>query len=154
LTHIDLCCRRSAYLAGATELRSGNFGTPLGADAPDIVAALSIPQLLDTVAIRINGPRAWSDHFFLSWNITDHKAIYVMELRNGVLNHKTADAPAKGSPVFTLTKNVLTGLLTGMVDPEKAVADGLLKIEGDGSKLATLLSYVDAPNPKFNIIEP
>jgi alkyl sulfatase BDS1-like metallo-beta-lactamase superfamily hydrolase len=122
---------------------------------PDLLAALSIPQLLDSLAIRVNGPRSWHDHFVMSWNITDHNAIYIMELRNGVLNHKTADAPAAGSPVFTLTKAVLTGMLIGMVDPKKAVADGLLKIEGDdGSKLATLVSYLDAPNPAFNIIEP
>lgn len=56
---------RNAFLAGATELRHGQFGTPTTAASPDLTAALSVDQILASIAVRIDGPKAWnelSDH--------------------------------------------------------------------------------------------
>ena len=36
-------------------------GTPTDAAAPDILAQLSVEQILDAMAIRLDGPRAWDD---------------------------------------------------------------------------------------------
>ncbi|KAI9007854.1 beta-lactamase-like protein [Hyaloraphidium curvatum] len=145
---------RSAYLAGCAELRKSIFGTPIGAAAPDIFRALTIPQLFDSVAIRVDGPRAWDLRLKLSWVITDEKKVYVMELRNGVLNHKTAPAPAEGSTVFTLSREVLGGPFTRQLELEKAAKDGLVKIEGDAGVLAKLVAVLQAPDPNFAIVTP
>ena len=51
---------RNVYLSGATELRSGKFGTPASAGAPDILGALSVEQVLGALAVRVDGPRAWN----------------------------------------------------------------------------------------------
>jgi alkyl sulfatase BDS1-like metallo-beta-lactamase superfamily hydrolase len=91
---------RNAFLAGAAELRSGNFGTP-ATTSPDIAYALSVSQVFDSIAVRIDGPRAWDEHIVTAWTITDEDTTYVTELRNGVLHHRTvAEAPAvsPGSP--------------------------------------------------------
>ncbi len=50
---------RNFFLMGATELREGIGGTPTPTAPPDIVANLSVEQLLDAMAIRLDGPRAW-----------------------------------------------------------------------------------------------
>lgn len=47
---------------GARELRGGIAGTPTSPAPPDIVANLSVAQLLDAMAIRLDGPRAWDLH--------------------------------------------------------------------------------------------
>ena len=62
---------RNAFLAGATELRHGQFGTPTTAASADLIGALTVPQVFDSIAIRIDGPRAWNEHLVLSWVITD-----------------------------------------------------------------------------------
>ncbi len=80
---------RSAYLAGATELRDGNFGTPATAASADLMGALTVAQVFDSIAIRIDGPKAWNEHLVLSWVITDTGTTHVTELRNGTLNHRT-----------------------------------------------------------------
>src|SRR5260221_12699299 len=49
---------RNFFLMGATELREGIGGTPTPTAPPDIVANLSVEQLLDAMAIRLDGPRA------------------------------------------------------------------------------------------------
>ena len=53
---------RSVYLSGAYELRHGGFGTPASTQSPDMMAALTASQLLDSLAIRVDGPRAWDLH--------------------------------------------------------------------------------------------
>ena len=85
---------RNAYLAGAAELRHGSFGTPTTVGPTS--GALTVTQVFDSVAIRIDGPRAWDEHLTLSWVISDAGATYVTELRNGALNHREVDAPASG----------------------------------------------------------
>ena len=49
---------RNFFLMGAQELREGNAGTPVSTSAPDILAQLTVEQLLDAMAIRLDGPRA------------------------------------------------------------------------------------------------
>ncbi len=62
---------RNAFLSGAHELRHGSFGTPTATAAEDLINALSVDQMLDTIAIRIDGPKAWHEHIVLSF--VDHR---------------------------------------------------------------------------------
>jgi alkyl sulfatase BDS1-like metallo-beta-lactamase superfamily hydrolase len=145
---------RCVFLSGATELRSGIFGTPTSAQAPDIVGALPVDQLLDSLAIRIDGPKAWDERLVLSLVMTDSGVTHVAELRNGVLNHKRAAAPAPGGPVFTLSRPTLIGLVTGSVDMGAAVADGRVGIDGDPSALVRLVSLLAPVDRAFPIVTP
>ncbi len=54
--------------------------------AEDLINALSVDQMLDTIAIRIDGPKAWHEHIVLSFVITDTDTTHVAELRNGVMH--------------------------------------------------------------------
>jgi alkyl sulfatase BDS1-like metallo-beta-lactamase superfamily hydrolase len=144
---------RNAYLAGATELRSGTFGTPTSS-SPDMAFALSVSQVFDSVAVRIDGPLAWDDHLVIGWRITDDEASYVLELRNGVLHHRTVDELPSGVPTFTLTRRALIGLVTGQLDLAAALGDGTVQIDGDPGALVRLVGYVAAVDPDFNIVTP
>jgi alkyl sulfatase BDS1-like metallo-beta-lactamase superfamily hydrolase len=144
---------RNAYLAGATELRDGRFGTPAASASPDLMAALSATQVFDSIAIRIDGPRAWDHHLTLSWVVTDEGATYVTELRNGVLNHRRADAPAPGTHL-TLSRPALIGLVTGTLDAAQAAADGTLTIDGDPGDIQLLVSLLAPVDPDFAIVTP
>jgi alkyl sulfatase BDS1-like metallo-beta-lactamase superfamily hydrolase len=144
---------RNAYLAGATELRDGRFGTPAASASPDLTAALSATQVFDRIAIRIDGPRAWDHHLTLSWVVTDEGATYVTELRNGVLNHRRADAPAPGTHL-TLSRPALIGLVTGTLDAAQAAADGTLTIDGDPGDIQLLVSLLAPVDPDFAIVTP
>jgi alkyl sulfatase BDS1-like metallo-beta-lactamase superfamily hydrolase len=144
---------RNAYLAGAAELRSGNFGTP-ASTSPDMAYALSVTQVFDGIAVRIDGPRAWDEHIVMAWNITDEDTIYVTELRNGVLHYRTvAEAPA-GVTRFTLSRHSLIDVLTGEVDLGAALDDGTVAIDGNPSVLANLVALLGPTNPDFNIVIP
>jgi alkyl sulfatase BDS1-like metallo-beta-lactamase superfamily hydrolase len=144
---------RSAFLAGAKELREGNFGTPVAVPA-DLLGALTVPQIFDSIAIRVDGPRAWNEHLMISWVITDTGTTYLTELRNGVLNHRTVAVPVEGSTTFTLTRPALIGLITGKLDLPTALADATVSVAGDPAVLGRLVALLASVNPDFAIVTP
>jgi alkyl sulfatase BDS1-like metallo-beta-lactamase superfamily hydrolase len=98
---------RNFFLMGALELRDGAVGTPTTASAPDTVAARTVDQLFDSVALRIDGPHAWDTAPAIDWNLSDGET-HRCALRNGVLVHHPVDPGTDGADaVFTLTKAAL-----------------------------------------------
>ena len=145
---------RSAYLAGAKELRAGNFGSPSVSASEDLLATLTVPQVFDSIAIRIDGPKAWDEKLALSWVFTDLGTTFVTELRNGTLNHRTAPEPVAGTTTFTLTRPQLIGLITGSLDLMAALADGSVVVDGDAAQLANLVALIAPVDPAFAIVTP
>ena len=144
---------RNAYLAGATELRSGNFGTPVSTGG-DIVTALTVEQVFDSIAVRVDGPRAWDEHVVIAWRISDEDRTYLTELRNGVLNHRAVEAVPAGATTFTLARLDLIGMVTGALDPAAALGDGTVVVDGDVGVLARLVGVLAEPDPDFDIVVP
>ncbi len=145
---------RSSYLAGAKELRYGNFGSPSTAASEDLIAALTVPQVFNSIAIRIDGSQAWDEHLVLSWVISDLGTTFVTELRNGALNHRTVPAPLPGTTTFTLTRPQLIGLVTGSLDPVAALSDGSVVVDGDAAQLAGLVALIAPVDTAFAIVTP
>jgi alkyl sulfatase BDS1-like metallo-beta-lactamase superfamily hydrolase len=144
---------RNAYLAGATELRSGNFGTPSTTSA-DMAYALTVSQVFDSIAVRIDGPRAWDQHVVTAWTITDEDTTYLAELRNGVLHHRAVDEAPSDVTRFTLTRRDLIGLVTGQLDLAAAMADGSVTIDGDPTAMADLVGLLAPVDAGFDIVTP
>ncbi|TQJ52163.1 alkyl sulfatase dimerization domain-containing protein [Phycicoccus sp. SLBN-51] len=145
---------RSSYLAGAKELREGLFGTPVSAASADLLRALTVPQIFDSLAVRVDGPRAWSDHITICWVVTDEEKTYLTELRNGALNHRTVASEPADCTTFRLTRTALIGLVTGSLDLETAAADGTVIVDGDPAVLARLVSLLAPVDPDFAIVTP
>ena len=116
---------RNFYLMGAYELRHGSVGTPATAAAPDLIAALTVSQLFDAVALRVDGPACWDVRITLDWNVTDESVVHRIELRNGVLVHYdlTGDAHPPAEASFTLTRPALIGLLLGGADLQQSIGE-------------------------------
>ncbi len=148
---------RNFYLSGAYELRNGSFGTPTTPNAPTMLAALTIEQIFDAVALRIDGPKAWNLRVVLDWHITDEKRTYRLELRNGLLVHYDkpdgADLPDPDTS-FTLTRSVLIQVLLAGEDLGALVAAGDIAIAGDPGGLAAVVGAIDAQDPDFAIVTP
>jgi alkyl sulfatase BDS1-like metallo-beta-lactamase superfamily hydrolase len=144
---------RNAYLAGAAELRTGNFGTP-ATTSPDIAYSLSVSQVFDSIAVRIDGPRSWDEHIVTVWTITDDDTTYVVELRNGVLHHRTVTEPPVGATRFTLSRRALIALVIGELDMATALADGTVEVDGDPGAMASLVGLLAPVDPDFDIVSP
>jgi alkyl sulfatase BDS1-like metallo-beta-lactamase superfamily hydrolase len=144
---------RNAYLTGAVELREGNLGTPV-APAADMMSALTVSQVLDAVAVQIDGPRAWDEHLLIALRITDVDTTHLAELRHGVLSHRVVETAPAGVTTFSLTRLALIGLLTRTLDLAGALADGTVTVDGDPAVLARLDGVVSGVDPAFDIVVP
>jgi alkyl sulfatase BDS1-like metallo-beta-lactamase superfamily hydrolase len=139
---------RNFYLQGASELRDGVTGVVVSTAGGDMARALTIDQLFDSVAIRINGPRAWDEHLTIDWVFTDVGHTYRLELTNGVLIQHLDPADGSTDLTVTLNKPQLIGLLTGAVGLDGIATDGDLGV------VQRLLAVVEAPTPGFAIVTP
>lgn len=113
-----------------------------------------MPQIFDSIGVRVDGPRAWDHHITISWVLTDEGAIHITELRNGALNHRTVEAALPGTTTFRLTRDDLLGLVTGSMDLPSAIAAGTVEVEGNPADLALLVSLLAPVDPDFAIVTP
>lgn len=141
---------RNFFLSGATELRTGNFGTPVTTQAPTMLSQLTPEQMFDILAISVNGPAAWDLDLALDVTFADLGANYRLTLRNGVLVYRkrAADPESAAATVTLAAKMRLLAAAAG-----DFTSPGL-DIAGDVSVLQSLMSVMDKPDPAFSIITP
>jgi len=138
---------RNFFLSGATELREGNFGTPINTNAPAILAQLTPEQIFDAIAITVDGERAWDLDLAFDVTFSDLVRSFHLTLRNGVLIYVERE-PAGDTPLhLTLTKLQLLALAGG------ATVDDL-GATGDLGVLEQLTAVLDPGDPGFNIVLP
>jgi alkyl sulfatase BDS1-like metallo-beta-lactamase superfamily hydrolase len=143
---------RNAFLAGAHELRHGVFGTPIAATG--LLADLTVDQVFASLAIRVDGPRAWDEYLSVAWTFTDLDLAYLTELRNGTLIHRRIQESPKADATLRLTRPLLIGLVTGQVDLASATSDETLQLDGDLGQLQRLLTVLAPADPAFPIVTP
>ena len=136
---------RNNYLTGAQEL-GGQVVTSMVSSA-GMASALTITQLFDSLAIRLDGMRAWDTTASIRWHFTDTGETYRMALSNGVLTHHPTTRTPPADLVVTLTKAQLLGMLAG------GSPDGV-RFDGDPNTFAMIVGFTDDPDPSFAIVTP
>ncbi|MBT2207066.1 alkyl/aryl-sulfatase [Actinomadura sp. NEAU-AAG7] len=138
---------RNFFLTGALELREGVRSVPFGI-AAGMAAGLSVEQVFDSMAIRVNGPKAWDERLTIDWDFTDTRERHRMTLENGVLIHRRTTGGAGAADLtLGLTRPQLFGLITGRS------AEGITST-GDAGALRRLLAVLDGAEPDFPIVTP
>jgi alkyl sulfatase BDS1-like metallo-beta-lactamase superfamily hydrolase len=145
---------RAFYLTGAQELR--NRRPP--AAAPRQAALAQLPRLpgaflLDSLSVRLNGPKVGAASLTLSVTFSDTGERFLIEVENAVMRHY-ADRENPAATSVTLTRAALVELVTGATTIEAAQAEGALAIEGEAAKFADFLAWLDRFDFWFEIIEP
>ena len=141
---------RNFFLSGATELRDGNFGTPVTTTSPTMLSQLTPEQMFDILAISVNGPRAWDLDLALDVTFADLDANYRLTLRNGVLVQRkrpVEEATATATVVLANKMRLMVAAAGDFSSPG-------LEVTGDAGALQALLGVLDAPDPGFSIVTP
>ncbi|PBC62353.1 alkyl/aryl-sulfatase [Streptomyces sp. Tue6028] len=142
---------RNIYLTGALELREGPAANEVDTSGTEMASALTVSMLLDSLAVRIDGPRAWNDHMTLDFVVIDEQRRHRVNLHHGALTHRGMPVHHTPKPhaglTLILTRPELIGVLAG---------EGLAGIETDGDPelLTRLLSYTSDPDRAFPIVTP
>ncbi len=146
---------RDFYLTGAQELRNPRLAseTPRQGAAGQL-RALPADSLLESFAVRLNGPKAGAiGDLALTIAFSDTGERFAVSVENAVLHHKAAQDEGGGGPAVTLTRPVLIGLVIGETTLEAALEAAT--VSGPGAQvLGQLLPLLDRFDFWFEIVAP
>jgi alkyl sulfatase BDS1-like metallo-beta-lactamase superfamily hydrolase len=140
---------RNFYLTAARELLEGPR-RPRAHGGRKLLAALTVDQVLDTLAVRVDGPRAWHLDLRMSWQITDTDGAgwWHIRLVNGVLVHRRDDRPDLDAALtLTMARHQLDALITS-----RRLDD--VGHDGDLDVLRSLFDALESPDPSFAVVTP
>jgi alkyl sulfatase BDS1-like metallo-beta-lactamase superfamily hydrolase len=146
---------RNAFLYGAQELRHGVFQVPARTMmAADTLAGLSTDIFFDALAIRVDPAKVAGEAFVINWYFTDRAEKLVLTLLHSTLTHRLGVSGAAAASVTT-TRATLDAILLQKLKIPEALTSGVLRIEGDASRLAALFGMFDPPSSlMFDILTP
>ncbi|MDH3708038.1 MAG: SCP2 sterol-binding domain-containing protein, partial [Acidimicrobiia bacterium] len=146
---------RNFYLTGAQELREGQSrdgsaaaGSPVG-----MLRAMPIDMIFDSLAVRLDGPRADGTAITINWDFTDLDQQWVLGLEHGALHHHRG-ATHDPDVTLRLSREVFVHILAGVTDMVDALGAGDVVVEGDVGVLVELFGLLDQPDFHFAIVTP
>lgn len=146
---------RNMYLTGAAEARKSPEAATVSTLSPDVVSAISVEQIFDMLAVRVDPAKAEGKSVSLMFDFADLGEARLVSIRNSVLVHEDGTG-ASAAATLRLSKPAFLGMIFGGKKPAELVAAGALTIEGDPAAASELLSVLDPPAPPepFAIISP
>jgi alkyl sulfatase BDS1-like metallo-beta-lactamase superfamily hydrolase len=146
---------RNIYLVGAKELREGIRELPAPSTvSPDTLRAMTLDNLFDFLAVRVNGPKADGRKIALNLSFADTGDDYLLTLDNAVLNYLGNKKGSNVDASITLTRRSFAGILLGKVTLDDMIAAGAVKVDGKKEKFLELLSLLDSYEFWFDIVTP
>lgn len=136
------------YLTGAQELRGNAAPDSQPLELGGVGTGLTVDQVFDSLAIRVNGPQAAMDEgFSIAWDIADLGERHRMTLSNGALSHSRVPPGTDAGLSVRLTKQQLLEFAGGAEVPATSTS-------GDTGILDRLRTLLDVPDPGFAIVTP
>ena len=144
---------RAFYLTGAMELR---YPRPPAAQprqgAAGQLRTLPADSLLDSLSVRLNGPKAGATALGLNLAFSDTGETFAVSVENAVLHHRAG--AAADAPTASLSRATLIDLVIGLTTLEAALAAGAVTGAQGAVALRTLLTLLDRFDFWFEIIAP
>ncbi|WP_049798198.1 alkyl/aryl-sulfatase [Aeromicrobium massiliense] len=135
---------RNCFLTGALELVEGT--PPAAGPGGGLLGGVGVEELLDVLAVRVDGPRAWDADASFDWEVPG-EGTWRLWLRRGVLRHRRlVEGAEPGAAVVRADVRGLVGLLRG----DAAGA----QVSGDGTRVGAVLGALEPASAPFAIVEP
>lgn len=146
---------RNEYLSAAYELRHGppERGINL-ANTIELLRRTPLSRFFDSMAARLNGPKAEGKKLTVNIIFSDLKESHVLKLENAVLHHKQMEPDPSANASITLTHNLFLRMIVGQAGIKDTIFSDDLATSGSKIDLVRFLSLFEKPDPKFNIALP
>jgi alkyl sulfatase BDS1-like metallo-beta-lactamase superfamily hydrolase len=146
---------RNFYLTAASELRNGiTRGDSVRTERADMINALTLSELFNALAVRLNGPAAAGKHTVINFHFSDSDSDYRVTLANGVLNHAVAKRAPDADVNVELTRRGFLGMAMAGVPVESLIESQAIQVDGDVAALVELIGLLDSFEFWFNIVTP
>lgn len=145
---------RNFYLCGAHELRHGLPESSGAIVSAGMAKGLPVDNLLQVMAVRLNGLRAGERDYAFNLNFTDLDTTYLLTLKNGVLYHFAGRSRDNATASLTMTSVDFKLLMMQLEPAADLLTQGRLTFEGDALAFADMASCFDQFNRRFPIVTP
>ena len=146
---------RNFYLTAAQELREGvNRQISVRTLSPDMLASVTLDDLMDYLAVRLNGAEAAGESIAIGFEFTDSGDRYVMSVENGVMRHRMVEEMPSLSTTVTLNRPSFIAMMMAGLPVTALTLTGAVNIEGDQEALTRLLALLDDFEFWFDIVTP
>jgi len=146
---------RDVYLTGAFELR--HDGPEKGLDisaAMELLEQTPISNFLDSMSVRLNGPKADGKNMMINLVFTDLNQSYVLHVENAVLHHKMAPPDAGANATLNITHKMFLRMAMNTAGIKDFLFSDDIELSGSKIDLIRFFSLLDRPEGKFNIVTP
>jgi alkyl sulfatase BDS1-like metallo-beta-lactamase superfamily hydrolase len=140
---------RNAYLVGAQELRSTEPVQGRTMISADVMSAMSLSQLLDYLAVRLNGTKADGEDLKMNLIINDTADKALIQVKNSVLDFWLNESSTEADVTVYMPHKTLEQLA---LDPSVPSADVITN--GNASVFERFIGMLDVFDPGFNIVLP
>ena len=120
----------------------------------DIVRSLTLDLFFDFLGVRLNGDKAEGKTIVVNWAFPDTSERYALTLQNCALTYLADRHAEAADATVTLDRTVLNRVILRELALPEAMAQGLVKIEGNPMKVAELFGLFDDFTMAFEIVEP
>ena len=146
---------RDFYLTAAYELRHGMPEQVMNlADTAGLLEHIGIPTLLDSMAARLNGPKAEDVTLSVGLELTDREDAYLLWIENAVLHHRRLDPADSPDVTIAISHPLFIRVLTRQAALGDLFGSDELALSGSRLKLLKFFSLLDQPDGTFAIVEP
>ncbi len=146
---------RDEYLTGAYELRQGKPTRTMGlATALGLLKQIPLSRLFDSMAVRLNGPKAEGKQITINLEFTDINENYVLWLENAVLHHRRSAPDPKANATVKLTHDLYLKMAIGQLGIKDLLLSEDIHYLGSKLDLIRFFSLFDQPKADFNIVVP
>lgn len=146
---------RNFYLTGAMELRQGANKKiyPLNT-TPEVLDMTDLEELLDLLAVQINGEKAAGKELVINLNFKDKSEKATLILKNGALTNRVGSHSARPMSEISIDKIDFINVMLGNTTLERLTQNNKATVKGSPSALSELVGATDKSDKYFNIVEP
>jgi len=140
---------RNAYLMGAQELRSTEPISIRSAISDDIMAAMSMSELLDYISVRVNGQKADGEDYQMNLILSDTGDTALIQVKNDAIIYWVDRSSPDAAVTVSMPRKTFEGIaLDPSTTPENVTTTG------DSEVFDRFMGMLDVFDPGFNIVTP
>lgn len=146
---------RNFYLTAASELSNGILDLPSPQTAgPDIVRAVPLDLFFDTMAVKLDGPKAADKDWRFNFQLTDTGEKALLILSNGTLHHRMNTTDPDATATLKMTRHALDQLSMKTKTFGELAKEGSASFEGNPLALKSFFGMLDDFEFWFEIVRP
>jgi alkyl sulfatase BDS1-like metallo-beta-lactamase superfamily hydrolase len=115
----------------------------------DVMSAMSLSELVDYLAVRLNGTKADGENFKMNLIINDTANKALIQVKNSVLDYWLNESSKDANVTVYMPHKTLEQLA---LDPSVPPAN--VTTNGDPTVFTRFIGMLDVFNPSFNIVLP